>query len=573
MLGRLSADGPPRWAPPLLLACAGMVVLAELSGQSLAFDEWTFFADYRGWSPEVLASPFGDNLLALPAAIYKLIFAAFGPETIALDLALVALNLTCAGLFFVLLGRRTDRWIALAASVLLVLFGASSDLVAATLGLAILFTTACGLGALLALERGDRTGDLIAAALLAAALASNSHGLPFAAGVAVQIGFVDRRPWRPRAWVAAVPLALYAGWRAWEAIADPAPAGPAGAHPRGELLDGLAALPSSVADSLGAALVSITGLFIAPTQPGPFDDVLGPVLATLAVLAVAARLRSAPAPPREAAMFAAMALVFWAMIAIAGNDRVPTVPRYQYDGAIFVLLTAAALTSHLRAGPVARAVAIGAAALSLGTNFAALHEDADFFRERGEHNRAALAAVEIARDTVDPELMVEPLGARLDPASPLLYSGAVRDLQADALISAGSYLEAARDLGSAAFTEADLRSAGPAARDYADRALAIALEIRPAPFAGRLPGGCARGTGAPGDPAIVDLRPAGELVVKAGAGAGAVVGLSRFGEGFAARLEPLPAGAAARIALPEDRSAVPWRARVLSEGGVVACAP
>ena len=67
-----------------------------------------------------------------------------------------------------------------------------------------------GIGALLAIERADRRGDVVACALLLASLAFAEIALAFAAGVLVAI-VLQRGPWR-RLWIIAVPVLLYAVW-------------------------------------------------------------------------------------------------------------------------------------------------------------------------------------------------------------------------------------------------------------------------------------------------------------------------------------------------------------------------
>ena len=72
------------------------------------------------------------------------------------------------------------------------------------------FCAAAGLGAFLALERGDRRGDVAACLLLVAAIACWTLGVAFAIGAAVIVLLQPRA--RSRLWVAAMPLALYAAW-------------------------------------------------------------------------------------------------------------------------------------------------------------------------------------------------------------------------------------------------------------------------------------------------------------------------------------------------------------------------
>ena len=73
-----------------------------------------------------------------------------------------------------------------------------------------LLSLAAGIGALLALERGDLRGDIGVAVLTGVSLASSGIGVPIALGLAAELLWARRR--LTRLWVVAVPLAGYAAW-------------------------------------------------------------------------------------------------------------------------------------------------------------------------------------------------------------------------------------------------------------------------------------------------------------------------------------------------------------------------
>jgi len=131
---RLRGVQPTQVLVAALAACAALL-LWEMREQTLLFDEWSFFADYRGHGPEVLLNPFSGNLELLPILAYKAVFALFGPSSVALRLLLVAFNLTAATLVFLLVRGRIGGWIALPCAVLIATLGVAADVVAATLGL------------------------------------------------------------------------------------------------------------------------------------------------------------------------------------------------------------------------------------------------------------------------------------------------------------------------------------------------------------------------------------------------------------------------------------------------------
>ena len=125
-------------------------------------------------------------------------------------LVATALVLLCAGLFFALARRRVGD-----------LLGGSPDSSPALLRLRLgndvtplrlpsLIALAAGLGALIALEKRNRGGDIVAATLLTASVASHPVGLSFLAAAGVLVAF---RPWPwswRSAWLLLIPAAVSA---------------------------------------------------------------------------------------------------------------------------------------------------------------------------------------------------------------------------------------------------------------------------------------------------------------------------------------------------------------------------
>ena len=361
-----------------------------------------------------------------------------------LRLLSIALNLTCAGLFYKLIERRVGGWIALAAASLLIVFGAAADVVATSLGIAIMIGVACGLGALLALERDDGRGDRIACLLLIGGLFSNSVAIPFAVAAAIEVA-VSGRSWRNRWWVVGIPLLAYALARLWSLHLDPL--GPLAAHPTEITLSNVAGLPTSIADSLADAALSITGIY---TQPGvaarTFSTDFGPPLAVALVALLVLRVRNGPPLDRRVLVYAALPLTYWALIALVASDRTPSVSRYQFAGAIFLLLLCAELARGIRIPARAQAVVVALLVIGAAPNAYNLHESSNLLRSNAKIDRAELAAIELSADRVPDDLLVEPIGGRYDPGSPALYTGGEPSPTTDAVISAGRYLSAARSV-------------------------------------------------------------------------------------------------------------------------------
>ena len=49
------------------MSLGAVFLLWETRGQALLYDEWSFFADYRGHSLSILLNPFGDNIELIPS--------------------------------------------------------------------------------------------------------------------------------------------------------------------------------------------------------------------------------------------------------------------------------------------------------------------------------------------------------------------------------------------------------------------------------------------------------------------------------------------------------------------------
>ena len=121
-----------------------------------------------------------------------------------------ALFLLSAALLFVFLRRRVGDWPAVAATAIVLFLGAAWEDLLWSFQMTYFGSMAAGLGALLALERGDRRGEAVACALLVVSVVFGSLGLSFAIGAAVYVLLLPER--RRRLYVFLVPLAVYALW-------------------------------------------------------------------------------------------------------------------------------------------------------------------------------------------------------------------------------------------------------------------------------------------------------------------------------------------------------------------------
>lgn len=169
----------------------------------------------------------------------------------------------CGGLFFLLARRRIGALPALAPTAVLLVLGTAWNVVFSPIGIPFVYATALGLGTLLALERGDRRGDIGACALLAAALATHSIGLSFLVGAAVFLLLREDR--LARLWVFLAPLALFLLW--WVTLG-----GSGSGRDNLAEVSNLAGLPLFMLASLGAELTAITGLNLYPYSVTGFNS-------------------------------------------------------------------------------------------------------------------------------------------------------------------------------------------------------------------------------------------------------------------------------------------------------------
>ena len=558
----------------LLIAAAAALTFWETRGQSLYADELTFFSSYRSWDPAVLLRPDGGHLVVTTLLAYKTLWGLFGAESyLPMRILHVVLASISGALFYQLARKRIGDYAALAPTALVLLFGSAGEIVATPFGSLAYGSIAFGLGAFLALERDDRLGDRIACLCLIGALASYSISIAFFLGAAVLIYLRGPEGRRRSAWVLAVPVGLYIVWRLWALHFGDS----------GETnvsLSNLGNAPSALVTELAAASAALSGLFRVPGQQGLSFDIawgyaVGFALAGLAAL----RLRSGPPmSPRFWAVLVTL-LSFWLLIALnLGPLRAPDASRYFYIGGLLILLIGIELAADFR---LSRLELVGIGLLlagSLVANVVALHQTAPQYRIAGRLLRADLAAVEIARDNIDPQVPVLEL-----PDEPV-----VRDLQ----IPAADYSPPPTTSAPRPTRPKSWR--GPTTRPVRPRTFSSSgssncrpgwrrsprLPGAPAPVAESVTGarvasraGCVVITpSTPGGAASVVLRlPPGGVELRAAAGPPVTIALRRYGDGFSPPLEPVAGGAVASVAIPVDSAPQPWRAAIGAGQEVEAC--
>ena len=530
-MARSRSEALPMALFALAVALAGALLLTWLSDLTFWRDEWGFLLERRGFGADVFLEPHYEHIAISLIAVYKALQATFGMESaLPFQLVATATFLLSIALLYVYVARRVGRWAALAAALPILVLGPAWDDLLWPFQLGFFASMSAGLGALLALEREDRLGDLVACGLLTLALTFSSLGIPFVAGAAVHVAW-DRSRWR-RAYVAAVPAAFYAlWWLGWghegQSYAS---------------LHNFATSISYVADGFAASISSLLGL------AGPRDQALasgldwGRSLVLVAIAVSAWRLVRVGRVARPLAAVVVIAVAFWFLAGLnASIFREPTSGRYQYMGAVFVVLIAAELWRGSRPQPRVVAAVLAVACLAALSNLSSLRDAHSALIPFGDRQPAALAALELTRDRIDPQFELTEQNSGVD------YLG---------FVDAASYFDAADAFGSPAMTPTELAAAPEIARASADTVLAAALELELEPVPGARP--CPDPRAAPRRAELAaELTGPSALLV---AGAEVEVRLRRFASAsFPVELGSLESGEAATLAIPRDRSAEIWQ--------------
>jgi hypothetical protein len=545
MIGR----SPGRDRSPVLLclaatvAASGTYLLILQSDLTFYADDWGFLIDRRGFSASVFLDPHNDHIAILPVAIYKALLALFGMES-AVPFAIVStlVFLLSAVLLFLYLRTRLGDWPALLGSVLILFIGASWIDLLWSFQIGFSGSIAAGLGALLALDRDDRKGDTIACALLVLATSFSELGIPFAIGALVSVA-LGPSPRRSRLYVPLVPFALYALWYlGW---------GHTG--PDNASFHNLLHSPGFVFDMVAQNLASLLGLATPVSGSGnqPVGLDWGRILFVLTAIGSAWLLWRRREPSRWLWAVLAAGGSFWFLTALNAVPllRTPTSGRYQYPGAVFVLLIAAELLRGIR---LDRRVLIAATAVTVAAAVSGaiyLHYGYDSRKRSTENLEARLAAVDILRGHVSPQYPVAffPLISR----------------------PAGEYFSAVDAFGSPALSESELRDSDQERRAAADQQLAYAEGIKLTPSAAgggqgaRTDGQCRTANGSASAPATA-LGPGSYALrlQRLPAVAGQIslpVTATRFADYPTVDLGAVDQRTVATLNIPPDGSSLPWR--------------
>jgi hypothetical protein len=546
---RVAGIGELRLARLLLLAamCVSATWLM-IAGDGLTFvnDDVFYYAQFLvhgtgdirpSHGLEYFLAPSNGHLQVLGKLIYRGIFEVFGANYAVFRAFDIAGVLACVALFFELSRRRVGPLVALVPCISLLFLGYAWESFIWAFDLHTIYALALGLGAILALLRGDRRGDVLACILLVLSIAMIELGLAFAVGIAVSVLLRPDR-WR-RLWIFLVPIALYGGWWLWAQHFD---------QPSIELAN-VKLIPLTVTNAVAAIAGSVFGLN--PTGAGVFEPTTGitgwgSALAALGVAALVWRV-SRGGVPRTLWVFLAVAVAYWILIALGG--RAADSSRYIFVGTLLVFLVAADALAGARLPAAAVFVALGVVAFAIPPNVAKLYDGRGPQLNDATTSRVEYAMLDLVRGPIPPEYA---------PGK----DKRVTDLGGSVFtpLEAGDYLEAADRFGHLGMPLDELREQSLERREIADASLvgALGLKLRPAPVPAQ-PADC---------PSSLDGRP-GHGVFFTPPRAGTLLGsrskqpievsLGRFGEGGAGvRLGKLSPGEWASVDLPADSAPDRW---------------
>jgi hypothetical protein len=535
-------------ATPLLFAAmavaAGWIVVL---GSKLTFllDDWGYIVYRHGSDLETFMRPDNEHFVAGPVVVWKVLITLFGIESV-LPFKLVSSGLFLIGswFLFVWMRRRVGEWPALLMVVPLLFIGAAFDDLLWFASITFLGSMAGGLGMLVALDRHDRRGDILACLGLVVSLLFSSVWVAFAAGAALDIVLRRReRPWWSRIFVVAVPVAIYiAWWIGWGHTAESALS-----------LHNVLDTPLWVFDSIAAAVAALLGMAI------PVEGVVAPNgldwgrPLTVALLLLAAwRLHRMPRIPRSLWVVLAVGFAFWILGGFdVKSGRIASASRYQYPSAAFVLMIAAGLLQGLRLERRLLAPALVVLVAAVVPNVVFFHQAYESYARTSTLERADLAALEIARPRISPSFFM---------SEDLADTGYVP-------VEAGPWFEARDDDGSPAYSEDELMNAPEEARVPADKVLAAALGLKLGELPARPVENCRivrikersfkwpvylRGFG---------LRSTAPMQLQ----------LGRFSESFPIELGESAPGQWVELRIPTDLATRPWRLRATGQGRLTLC--
>jgi len=555
--GTSALDRAPRWLPWALLA--GMLLVSAAFvfwvGRETIFrgDDWDLLLYRGGFNADVFFAPHNEHLSALLVVAYKLIPAVVGPHYGAFRLALLALDLAVAVLFFVFARERVGNWIALIATAPLLLMGGGSDNLIWPTQIGVVGSLACGIGMLILLDRVGTAAKLGACAALTASIWFSSDGIFFLVTAGIWL-LLSRRRWRDL-WIVAIPALTYLAWYLGYGASE-------------FTMDNLRATPEFFLDSAAGGVSALTGI-----RPQVADakvlGVIGGVIGLAALVAFVARVRPKPSPRLIAIV--ALPPLSWLLISLGradGGD--PFASRYVYASAVFILMAILEISRGDYLPRFFRGWRLWALAAVVGVSVlasaATLAQKGNYWRGVDQYIHGRTAAIELTRRTIDPNMVMEPLP----------------DM---AHMTSGWFLNAVEKYGESPTGAPDIDALGEEGKATADQVLAAGAPAQlvalrrdwgPAGTPPRLDPGSpklpAHGSclAVPAHAPISVLVPRTGIALRPTGGASVSVRLRRFASSYTQAPE-LGTTESSLLAIAADESSVPWHARISSPSEAFVC--
>jgi hypothetical protein len=569
-VGTRLESGRVAWGCFAALALVSIAVIGfEARGIQVSGDGWAYWnrLAVEGLPSAMFDPPPGTYLIALPLlTVLAPLGELFGiEEYLPLRLVGIGLVVLAAALLFELTRRRAGNVFGLAAGSLMLFLGAAGEVVVTPVRIPGLIATCAGLGMMLALDREDRRGDGVAAALGVVGIASHPVVLPFLAAAGVRIGFGAGSRLRRLALVVALPVALFGLWQVvgYE-------------QPDTIFRRTFTGTVEFAGDHLVSLVSTLTGTFRGPWADG--TDFINAVAVAIAIVAAVALvvlcLRRRGISLGLAAALAA--LIVAAVAPVIGPSgvlfRMPEAPRYIHPGAIIGLWVIAEAIAAGRPWPswVRPVAAFAATACLVGaliSNVAELRDQADEEVRRGDVLRAELGALELARD-IDGSTAAGLAAREGDQGSRLALAfsgGQLGPRGAGAIVlGAPTYFDIEAEYGTPAIDADEIPTLPEGLRQQVDLVLGFALPLEASTAGDPPPGECSDIE--PGGTATV--APGGALV-NPGRTTDAVLRVGLFADEPSYPV-PIEAGGA-YVALPDVVAGREWKLQADAERPVTVC--
>jgi hypothetical protein len=518
---------------PLALLAVAMVLSAWLglslnSVMTFYADEWDPLLSRSGWGLDQIFAPFNGHPTMIPMVIYKTVQEVFGMDSARPIQAIHAvLLLLMNGALFLYLRRRVGDWAALIGTVMVLFLGAAFEILLYSFAMNFTGAIAAGIGALVALDRDDRKGDIAASILLLVGVFFSMVIVPFIVAVAAEWA-LNPRDRRGRIFVPGVSLGvLVVWWLIWGQNSDESTV----------VASNFLLLPDTAFDAIGSGFTSLFGLATGygnePSQP---NLIWGKVMAIVAVAIAWWRIKVIGSPPRGFLVVAAGLLTYLLLLGMSLSDeRQPTFSRFQLPLVIFILMIASTLLEGIRIGAVWLVTGTVVAALSINAGIGLMRERVEErWEPTGLYVRTWLTGTELA-------------GTDALPAREL-------QLRMPVMVGVGDYLDASERYGSPALNRSEISALEPAELTWVDggfiNASGAGLDADPP---ASKPSTCRPAAAAP-----IELKPGRYRVENETKGEVTVL-VARLGPTPGTNIGAVLPSSAAGLNLPAGELTEPWR--------------